>query len=1106
MTIHDDNIVFLAHQVMDDVPEGGGAATGNVIADGAINNVFADISDLARAYGKFSLRKLSLAVRELGTSLYGGAKSIISAIPVDPALSYTLFTTNDPFDTRTEALSRVESYLYKGPTWPGALNENHLAGMRSISVIQRVGSALPVVGKTLCLVQNEDLSNQIEQYVRVIKISYTETTFTDASGDFTRWIVRLDLSDSLRHAFSGHTVNRTDTYNYTGKTRLRDTTVADAAQYYGSQPLAEAADIGDRTIKANSVYTQLVPSTQTETPIVDAQPPGAIVTVSAGARSVDILQIAETRSIPVTAENRSLNYVFSCLPLPAVRTVTVSYRALGNWYVIRDELGDGTLTGDSAGAGTISFVTGSGVASLAALPDVGSAILIAWGTPIHYQSIAGLQADIKPPHIAYTVQHPPIKPTTLTVQYVSGGVTRTATEAAAGIFAGQGSGPVDYTAGRLYLTPSLMPDANSDAIVAYTEEARTTGSLIVAPTVRTFVLTLPTAGDTVQPGSLTLGFAVVASGPLGKVYHETMTVTDNGSGGLVGEIVQTGSSIDYAGTVTLVLAETLDREGYEISWFTAYWGIYPFSVPVETTTFYYSFSKSLAAETAHSETVPLSAMTIDLSPLTTDSLIPNSLQWQWLGRTYQDINGIIYDVATGIAVGTANYATKTLTLTAWPQTTGAFTLTSGLVTRGPNTVIQAAFRTPGSPIRPQSLQVTATTQNGETITALANASSVIVGDEMDGTVELEYGVIEVRFGAEVLDSSLTTDEKAEDWYNAADIVGGYIFKPIPVLPSSIRFNCVLYSYLPLDASILGIDAVRLPSDGRVPIFRTGSLVEIIHAVTNSPATPVLNVGTDQYELSAGRTRLAWTRVTDAAGDPVNAYTLDRATGVLSWESLSGLVTPVTVEHVIGDLRLVTDVQIDGTLTLSRALSHPFPADDALVCACLIHGDRRARVSAIWDQASWVDSAWEDAINGGPATATLNTIDFPPTVTNEGCDTDRWLLRWTTTTAVELISEKRGRVWTGDFPAYVSGDPVDIAPINPRTRTLVDGVYTGGVPYMTIPQRANGGGWSIGNIVRINTVGANADFWVAQSVGQSEEPSGDGLDGCTIYALGNIDRP
>ncbi|WP_200189443.1 hypothetical protein, partial [Marichromatium gracile] len=73
MPIQEENIVFVESQVMDDVPEGGGAATGRAV-DGVLNNVFEDISDLDRAYGRFNLRKLALAVRSLDTSLYGGAK------------------------------------------------------------------------------------------------------------------------------------------------------------------------------------------------------------------------------------------------------------------------------------------------------------------------------------------------------------------------------------------------------------------------------------------------------------------------------------------------------------------------------------------------------------------------------------------------------------------------------------------------------------------------------------------------------------------------------------------------------------------------------------------------------------------------------------------------------------------------------------------------------------------------------------------------------------------------------------------------------------------------------------------------------------------------
>jgi hypothetical protein len=79
----------------------------------------------------------------------------------------------------------------------------------------------------------------------------------------------------------------------------------------------------------------------------------------------------------------------------------------------------------------------------------------------------------------------------------------------------------------------------------------------------------------------------------------------------------------------------------------------------------------------------------------------------------------------------------------------------------------------------------------------------------------------------------------------------------------------------------------------------------------------------------------------------------------------------------------------------------------------------------------------------------------------------------------------------------------LALINPRTRNP-DG--TGGTYYFRIPQQAWGSGWASGNVIRINTIGAIADFWVARSIAQSDEPMGDGADGCEIYALGNIDRP
>lgn len=392
-----------------------------------------------------------------------------------------------------------------------------------------------------------------------------------------------------------------------------------------------------------------------------------------------------------------------------------------------------------------------------------------------------------------------------------------------------------------------------------------------------------------------------------------------------------------------------------------------------------------------------------------------------------------------------------------------------LVRYGEWKAIDASFRASLSPIKPEALSITATALDGTAISASADANGDIVGALARGAVNYEMGTAWVEFGA----------DNAGSW------------EPVQVLPETIRYNAVAYSYLPLDATILGIDPVRLPSDGRVPIFRPGDVAMIMHTAATAPAT-VANGGT----VDCGRTRIGWIRVLDANGATVTSgYSLDRATGIVTFADVTGIAMPVTVRHTVGDLRQITDAQITGQLTFARPLSHDYPANESIVASCLIHGDRRARVSAVWDQATWTGT-WSDTLTGSEATATLDTIAHPITVTNEGAETERWLLRWTSTTNVELIGERRGLVFSGPFTA-------DIAPINPRTRNQ-DG--TGGVPYLHIPLAANGGGWSAGNVVRINTVGALADIWIARSIQQSDEPLGDGEDGVELYALGNIDRP
>lgn len=81
-------------------------------------------------------------------------------------------------------------------------------------------------------------------------------------------------------------------------------------------------------------------------------------------------------ALPVTQQTRGLVWVYQTRPKAAPRTLTLEYRAQGNWYRLRDE-GAGILTGD--GVGTINYATGTISATLAALPDAGTPVLIAWG-------------------------------------------------------------------------------------------------------------------------------------------------------------------------------------------------------------------------------------------------------------------------------------------------------------------------------------------------------------------------------------------------------------------------------------------------------------------------------------------------------------------------------------------------------------------------------------------------------------------------------------------------------------------------------------------------------------------------------------------------------
>lgn len=170
------------------------------------------------------------------------------------------------------------------------------------------------------------------------------------------------------------------------------------------------------------------------------------------------------------------------------------------------------------------------------------------------------------------------------------------------------------------------------------------------------------------------------------------------------------------------------------------------------------------------------------------------------------------------------------------------------------------------------------------------------------------------------------------------------------------------------------------------------------------------------------------------------------------------------------------------ITFNRALTKAFPAG-TLVSSMLFLGDLRARAGVAFSQEAWT-SVWADSRIGAAIVPQYQQGLNPIVVTNQGAITERWALIFTNTTQFRLVGETLGQIATGDVNTT-------FAPVNPAT----------GVPYFTIAA-AGWGVWAAGNVLRLNTYGANAPVWAARAVLPSAPSSTP--DSLTIAVRGDID--
>ena len=294
-----DLVIYHAERDTDN-SDGGGKYNGQVVADGLSNNLFNDISELDRTVGDVSMRKIFPAVVTEDTDLLMGATVFVSELPADPNVSALLFSTESWTDERQAAQNRVENYLAKGGQIAGTPLDTHWQGMSSLQVVMFPEETEANIGETIVLISDEGKALQFEQYVRITKVETRLSVMVIEKERIEYKVATYQINDPLERDFVGLSARQW----YAGtasKTIIRDTLVADTGLYYSSTQLASDANVGEYTVNADSMFTQLIPSAQSETPIIDVNAAGESVVLVPG--SDGLITVAYAAQVVSESQN-----------------------------------------------------------------------------------------------------------------------------------------------------------------------------------------------------------------------------------------------------------------------------------------------------------------------------------------------------------------------------------------------------------------------------------------------------------------------------------------------------------------------------------------------------------------------------------------------------------------------------------------------------------------------------------------------------------------------------------------------------------------------------------------------------------------------------------
>lgn len=1185
MAITKNDIKIFQAQDNTDNNSGGGSRTNVEIQDGAVNNLFPDISRIDTVAGDVGLRKIFPTVFTENNDVYYGAHLVIRKTPTDPKVSSLLFHTDNPTDRRIDAQDMIESYVTLSYKEEFYLYGNHVSGARVVTFLQRLEALPPNVGEVYLIREDETT----EQYVRVVSTEENEVTLGYSNGgstlDYKRRRIICEIDQPLEHNFIGSEFHPAGQLDGTATTYA--TQVSDASKFFGVKNLSVAGSVGDTSIKVDSIYEQLVPAAKSQSFLVNQQalqqgigliPTGNVVSRNIGSFTAGVpfsigspvvpnsltklyqttygddglgnivnkntneikgsieyetgivtldfgvsgvigvtYEIANafdsaiqfTSGIKITTANQGNSYIFNLAPSPSVGDLYVDYRAQGKWYRLSSNLDGSIGTDPKVGSGSV-LTNGNGTSSVAittgALPDIDSTIVISWGSSERLTDRLDLANTLSEFTMEIDLGQKNIDPTSYSMVAYSPAHSsdKTITCDADGILSDTANtinGRLDFINGILRIKDTLNntrfddPDSGRNVTIDYNYAGEATGTsgeikTVVASRTSTgsqvpFLTEDSEAGtlsfnigESVQVSGIRLEFKLFSKGTQFREYKGGRTVNlisdatgtfrlagankdDNVSWGTVtaaGLVSLTFADLEYRGYYPpdvgfgasnpfssgtsksrLFATDWNDRDQITVTYRTGDPASFPFTANIVSPMENLAVYKISGVENISGE--------IDLTLLKNISTDKTFNIFSKDGIVYNNVN----NSGVGIQIGIIDYTSGEIELEYFNRPEDFYFNYNKIFADelGDDLPVSLmTFKTASTNLTSASLILSYETENGtytgQTIDAngefLPPATDI---DVANSYVDTETGMVSVQFSANVI-------------------------------PSSIRYDAVAETSLPLDPELLGLNPVRLPSDGRVPVFKEAYIIVIFHeqdtAITGTPiADQVVNLS---------RSGQAYIEVVDAEGfrlDP-DQYVADRDAGTVTFANPlvledkygTALTAPFKVVDRIEDMVSANSVEINGLIKLVSPLTKDFPADETKVASALVWNNVGSRVYGLFHQELWNSGSpvWSDDLIGDTTTSKYDDVNYPITIDNKSSTSGRWAIIFTNSNTVKVAHEKLGVVEDS-----ISIGVDDVAPVNPAT----------GSPYFVMNRLGFGTGWVTNNVIRFNTDSGDANAWVIRTV-------------------------